>query len=450
MGLNIMEEIIKQVLERVTPTPKEHERELELTDLLMKKLARKDVKPMLVGSLAKKTDLRGDKDIDLFLLFKPDVSREDLEKRGLAMGRELFTKLKSKYEIDYAEHPYVMGRYRDYDIEIVPCYSGDKILSAVDRTPMHTHYIKRKLLGSSHLRGEIRLLKQFMKGAGVYGAEAKVQGFSGYLVELLVLYYGSFLNVLKATAGWKFGEIAIDQEKSWEDPRVLKHYFTNAEMIVVDPVDKDRNVAAAVSKQKLAEFIIAAAGFLKNPSMEHFFPTEKKPRSEKELAKNIQERGTLLLAFVFRHGKVNPNSLYDQIRATEKALTQEIREYEFSIFRSGFWTNEKNTSVILLEFDVWNLPRIKHHLGPPIDVDAKNQERFLEKYKKDKPYIKDGRWVVNTRRECENVEQVLPRVLMERKGFGKSLRTAKAEVLKNRELLKLVENGFRNYLNTFL
>jgi len=445
-----MDEILKQVLTKVTPTPQEHERELKLADLFIKKLTRKDVKPMLVGSLAKKTDLRGDKDIDIFILFNPGVGRDDLEKRGLALGRELFTKLKAKYEIDYAEHPYVMGRYKDYDVEIVPCYSGDKILSSVDRTPMHTHYIKRKLLGANQLRGEIRLLKQFMKGAGVYGAEAKVQGFSGYLVELLTIHYGSFQNVLKATADWKFGDIALDPEKQWEDPSVLKHFFTNAELIVVDPVDKDRNVAAAVSKQKLAEFIIASAEFLKNPALEYFFPTVKKPRSEKELAKNIRERGTLLLAFAFKHGKVNPNSLYDQIRATERALKQEIEEYEFSIFRSGFWTNEKNTSVILLEFDVWNLPKIKHHPGPPIDVDPANQERFLEKYKTDKPYIKDGRWVVNTEREFKSVGELLPQILKERKGFGKELRTAKFSVLKNKELLRLKENSFRKYLDTFL
>jgi tRNA nucleotidyltransferase (CCA-adding enzyme) len=242
----------------------------------------------------------------------------------------------------------------------------------------------------------------------------------------------------------------LDPEKQWENPEVLKHFFTNASMIVVDPVDKDRNVAAAVSKQKLAEFIIAAAEFLKNPSMEYFFPKEKKPRGEKELLKNIRQRGTKIIAFAFRHARVNPNSLYDQIRTTERALKQEIQEYEFSIFRSGFWTDEKNTSIVLLEFDVWNLPRIKHHLGPPIDVDALNQEKFLEKYKEDKPYIKDGRWVVNTEREYKSVEQLLPAMLKERRGFGKELRKARVQTLQDKEILKIKDKQYRKYLDTFL
>ncbi|MFH1126323.1 MAG: CCA tRNA nucleotidyltransferase [Candidatus Altiarchaeota archaeon] len=445
-----MDKLLAEILKKITPSPEEHERELGMVDLFIKKLGKKDIKPVLVGSLAKKTDLRGDKDIDIFIMFSPDASRERLEKEGLQLGKEVFRRLKVKYEIDYAEHPYVMGKYKNYDVEIVPCYSGGKMLSSVDRTPLHTHYIKRKLLGGKKLRDDIRLLKQFMKGINVYGAEAKVQGFSGYLVELLVLHYGSFINVLKETAKWHFGDIVIDHEGLWEDPKVLKHFFTNAQMVVVDPVDKDRNVAAAVSKQKLAEFIIAAAEFLKKPSVEYFFPKERKAKSEKELLKSIKDRGTMLIAFVFKHGKVNPNSLYDQIRTTENALKQEIHEYEFSIFRSGFWTNERDTSVVLLEFDVWNLPRIKHHLGPPIDVDALNQERFLEKYKKDRPYIKDSRWVVNTERQYKTVEQLTPRLLEERRGFGKELRTAKVKVLQNKDLLKLKEKSYRRHLDVFL
>jgi tRNA nucleotidyltransferase (CCA-adding enzyme) len=445
-----MEKILKEVLRRVTPSPKDHEKELKIAGVFISSLGRREVKPMLVGSLAKKTDLKGDKDIDIFMMFNPKVSRKKLEERGLEMGKEVFRKLKVKHEIDYAEHPYVMGNYRGYDVEVVPCYSGGKMLSSVDRTPLHTHYIKRRLLENKKLRDEIRILKQFMKGINVYGAEAKVQGFSGYLAELLILKYGSFIELLKATAGWKIGEVVIDQEGQWESPETLKHFFTNANMIVVDPVDKDRNVAAAVSKQKLAEFIIAASEFLKQPTMESFFPTEQKARSERELLKDIRRRGTKLIAFAFTHGKVNPNSLYDQLRATEKALIQEIHACGFSTFRSGHWTNEKNKSIVLLEFDVWQLPTIKHQLGPPIDIDPANQERFLEKYRKDRPYIKDGRWVVDTEREFKKIEQLLPAILHERKGFGKELRCAKAGILQDNGILAIRDGDYRRFLDGFL
>ena len=57
------------------------------------------------------------------------------------IGKELLTDT----EESYAEHPYIRGYYKDYYIEIVPCYKIEKSsqkLSAVDRTPLHTDYVK--------------------------------------------------------------------------------------------------------------------------------------------------------------------------------------------------------------------------------------------------------------------------------------------------------------------
>ena len=53
---------------------------------------------------------------------------------------------------------------------------------------------------------EVRLLKRFMKMVGTYGSEFKVGGFSGYLCELMIIRYGSFLKVLKGVFDhWKPG-----------------------------------------------------------------------------------------------------------------------------------------------------------------------------------------------------------------------------------------------------
>ncbi|NYT16992.1 MAG: CCA-adding protein, partial [Methanomicrobiales archaeon] len=36
--------------------------------------------PLIVGSVARETYIRGDRDLDLFLLFEPDLPREELER----------------------------------------------------------------------------------------------------------------------------------------------------------------------------------------------------------------------------------------------------------------------------------------------------------------------------------------------------------------------------------
>lgn len=444
-----MKKLLKEILKEITPTEEEHKKEKAIAEKISKKLERFDVRPILVGSLAKDTDLRGDKDLDIFIMFHKDVSREELEKKGLGIGKKIFEELKAKYEIDYAEHPYTIGFYKGYNIEIVPCYETKELKSAVDRTPYHTKYVKRKLMRNEKLKDEIRLLKRFMKGINVYGAEAKVQGFSGYLAELLAINYGSFENVLNSASGWKFGEV-IDPEKLWKDRESLKYFFTNANLIVVDPVDENRNVAAALSRQKLAEFIVASVEFLKLPSREFFFPKEEKIPEEKELLKRINLRGTKLIALLFQHERINPNSLYSQLRKTKTAITKSIEEPGFRVLKSDLWTNEENSSILLFDFEVWSLPRIKHHFGPPVDKNPRDQENFLEKYREHEPYIKEGRWVVDTKREFTEVENLLEKILSEKEGFGKNFREMKAEMLIGKNVLSIDNKNFLRFLNKFL
>jgi len=433
-----MKEILNKVLSKITPTEEEHEQESFLIAELMALLEKEKVSPILVGSNAKDTDLSGDKDIDIFIRFPAKTSRKRLEERGLEVGKKLFTDLSAKWEIDYAEHPYVKGVVKGYDIEIVPCYMGKKILSSVDRTPFHTEFVRKKLRENPKLRGEIRLLKQFMKANKVYGAEAKVQGFSGYLVELLTIHHGSFVRTLRAVQDWEFTH-TIDPEGLWEDPNSLKHVFTKAVLIVVDPVDKDRNVAAAVSKQKLAEFIVAAKEFLDEPSEKKFLPKKK-----------LESRGSKLVAITFKHGKINENSLYSQLRRTSESLVKTVEDYGFKIFRTGFWTNETDYSIILLEFEVWELPKIMHHRGPPISMDAVHQERFKEKYESEEPYIKDGHWVVDTKRKYTKIEKLTPQILKEKRGFGKQLRNSKLDTLSGEKVVDLEGLEYRKYLTEFL
>lgn len=445
-----MEKLLRETLEVITPTEEEHEKENKLVDNIVKRLKKFDVKPILVGSLAKSTDIRDDKDIDIFIMFHKGVDREDLERTGLEIGKKIFNEMNIEYEIDYAEHPYVSGFYKRYRIEIVPCYETKEPKSAVDRTPYHTQYVRRKLMRKPGLKDDIRILKQFMKGINVYGAEAKVQGFSGYLAELLCINYGSFVNVLKAVGEWKFGE-AIDPENLWKDHGALKYFFTDANLIIVDPVDKNRNAAAAVSRQKLAEFIVASVEFLESPQKEFFFPEKEKLLDEKKLLKRMDGRGTKLIAVKFRHDRINPNSLYSQLRKTKKAMEKSMEEFGFQILKSDFWTDEVNNSLILFDLEVFSLPKIKHHLGPPIDKAPREQENFLSKYRKYKPYIKEGRWVVDTKRKFTGIEEVIPRILEEKHGFGKTLREVKEiEILKGKEVLEIKNKELLKTMNKFL
>lgn len=428
-----MDEVLKSVLKKIVPSRWEQISDQKMVGELVKRLEARRVKPMLVGSIAKGTDLRGDKDIDLFVLFPTSVDRKLLEERGLEIGRDLFNELGVEYEIDYAEHPYVKGVCKGYDIEIVPCYDTVEIRSAVDRSPHHTRYVREKIKERKKLANEVRLLKQFMKSIGVYGAEAKVTGFSGYLAELLVISHGSFKAVVEAVAlGWRMPE-TIDVEDKWDNKDSLKFFFTGDCLIVVDPVDANRNVAAAVSKQKMAEFMHHSREFLKKPSVKYFFLDERKPPSRRELGARMKSRGTEFIVLELTHNRINPNTLYSQLRKTGSHLVTELNKKGFRVMKSSEWTDEERQSVILLELEVWQLPSIKQHEGPVVDAAVlENQEDFLGKYKQDKPYILEDRWMVDIPRKYTNAVDLVKDLIEARDGFGKTLRKeSKIKVLKD-------------------
>ena len=168
--------------------------------------------------------------------------------------------------------PMFMPSIDGFDVDLVPCYLIENaacIKSAVDRTPFHTQYLSARIAG---LEDEVLLLKQFMKGIGVYGSELKVGGFSGYLAELLILRYGSFTDTLKAASSWRPGEI-IDLERH----STVRH---DEPLIVIDPVDPARNVAAALTLDKMLQFAAASRCFLKNPDICFFFPERQMPLTE--------------------------------------------------------------------------------------------------------------------------------------------------------------------------
>ncbi len=156
---------------------------------------------MVVGSVARDTWLSGDRDLDIFLLFPPDLSREDLEEKGLDLARSIARRFTGIFHEKYAEHPYVNATIDGLDVDLVPCYevaSAAAIQSAVDRTPFHTRYISDKI---GPLRDDVLLAKQFAKACGVYGSDQMTEGFSGYLCELLVLHYAGILPPRRGSRG---------------------------------------------------------------------------------------------------------------------------------------------------------------------------------------------------------------------------------------------------------
>ncbi|MEM2924123.1 MAG: CCA tRNA nucleotidyltransferase [Methanocellales archaeon] len=441
------EEILKEVLNRIKPTPEERAILKKISERIIEKIAEIarekgiEARGLLVGSAARNTWLRGDKDLDIFILLPEDLNLDEFEKKGI----EIAESVAEKFEERYAEHPYVKAFINGYEVDLVPCYAisrPEKLKSAVDRTPFHNQYVIEHIKGKED---EVLLLKQFMKGISTYGSELKTQGFSGYLCELLIIKYGSFLETLRQAKHWKYGvKIALEKqgEVEFEHP-----------LVVIDPVDPKRNVAAALSKEKFYEFIAAAREFLEKPSLDFFFPLERKMDGG-EFKEQLKKRGTAFYAVVFKSPNVVEDVLYPQLRKAKQSIEGLLEKHEFKVFKSDVYADSKY-SIILLELSVWRLPYVRRHIGPPVEEEM-HVKRFLAKYRSSaitlsKPYIQGDRYVVELPRKYIEAKDLLEAKL-KTCALGKHLsECAKQgyEILMNEEILKIESQQFYFFLKDF-
>jgi tRNA nucleotidyltransferase (CCA-adding enzyme) len=355
-----------------------------------------------VGSTARGTWVSGDRDIDVFVRFDPETDRETLERVGLRIGNRV---LPDGHE-EYAEHPYVKGTHQGFEVDLVPCYAVETaadIASAVDRTPFHNQYLDDHV--DAELAGEVRLLKQFLKGIGVYGSDLRTQGYSGYLTELLVLAYGGFEAVLEAARDWQ-PPVVLDPEAHGEAE------FSDP-LVVIDPTDPTRNVAAVVTRENVARFIHHARAFLDEPDRSYFFPAAVEPLSPEAVRAEIEARETTPIAVRFDPPDLVDDQLYPQLRRSIAGLVRGLETEGFGVLRSAAWAD--STAVLFVEMGVATLPAVEVHEGPPVHVEA-HASRFLETYADADiygPYVEDDRYVVERDREVRSAVAFVEDSLLE-------------------------------------
>jgi len=437
--------IPEEILKKITPTQADRAKIQALAKELQQKVAlacqEQGVKAVVrvEGSVAKDTWLREEPEIDIFMRLPTTIPRRSLGEIGLKIAREA---TEGARQIErFAEHPYLEAFISDVRLNIVPCYDAKpgEWLSATDRTPFHTDYVKKRL--NDTLRGEVRLLKKFLQGINAYGAEIKTGGFSGYLCELLILHYKSFIETLRAFAMYTQRTV-IDIEGYYTGrEKELKLLFFEP-LVIVDPVDKARNVASAVQPQKLYTLVAAARAYLKTPSQKFFYPPKIKALTADALASKLENRGSALIFLTL--GKIDavPDVLWGQLYKTQRALRKLAELNDFNVLRDAVWSNEKTLSVFAFELEQRELPSVKKHLGPPLKRE-KECENFLTKYASNDgvvsgPYIEDGRWVVELRRRFTDVAELLREKLQE---GGRNIGVAELMSQAFREKLSILVNS---------
>lgn len=409
-----------------------------------------ECEPILVGSAARGTWLSGDHDLDVFIGVPEGSSLLPALEVGRLVG--------PKFEERYAEHAYVHAIFEGFEIDLVPCYlveDASQIISAVDRTPFHSRYVSARIEG---LEDEVLLTKQFMKGIGVYGSELKVGGFSGYLAELLVIRYGSFIAVLEEASCWRPGDV-IDLEghssRLHEDP-----------LVVVDPVDPARNVAAALTLDRMFQFVAASRLFQEEPDLDFFFPSPPTPLSDQELREELDRRKSTLILLEFGGPDLVEDVIFPQLRKAEESVRALFERNGFSLLRSeGDWHRDATFEPpgtdggeeselcgairILFELEVAILPKAERRVGPPA-WEAEHAKKFVASHPApfSGPYVQGGRVVVEVARKYIEASQLLSSqaaALSMGRHLGHELKRG-YKIYRGLEILKIVDPEFRAFM----
>lgn len=291
---------------------------------------------VLGGSYAKGTYIGKDADIDLFVRFPTSLTDEEFKQKTLDMGKDVLDDY--VWYQKYGEHPYTEGFIGQRRVNIVGVFDVKKgqYRSAADRSPYHVEYINSKLSDSQ--KQDAKKLKQTFKGLGIYGANQKTNGFSGYSTELLVDKHKSYDGVMKYFA---------NTTKSFE---------------LIDPVDKSRHLEVAMSSDVIDTLTLHSRGL--------------------SLSKNVLSPSTTLDLTKITND--NEDSQAGQRSKYLKKMTKALHHNGFSVL----YTDVKDGKAqIHLESDT--LPKYKKMVGPPIK-NQKGTEMFIQAHSSDTTYVDNG------------------------------------------------------------
>ncbi len=376
---------VSKVLKEVLGNLKPQGPSKEITDTLKQLnglIKRSDLKAKAVigGSYAKGTNLPGDHDVDIFVKFSMAYVEKDL---SALLEKVLipFKPLRVHGSRDYFQLK--KGAVNYEFIPVLDIKSQNQVQNVTDCSTLHTVWFKKKGKG---LQDQVRLAKLFCKAQGVYGAESHIKGFSGHVLDILIVHFGSFEKLLKAAQKWKVKTV-IDQGNVHKGKALfnLNKSKTLGPLVVIDPIQRDRNASSGVSEEKFHRFIDAAKAFSKKPSSAFFVPEEL------DLATLKKKFPALLVV------KLKPHEGKDDVVGSKVLkVFEDLRDAlkDFSLIESG-WEFE-DPSILW-----YGLARTKRDTelliqGPPIDI-VQHADAFKKAHKG--AFVKDGRLFAKEKQE---------------------------------------------------
>lgn len=375
-------------------------------------LARQGIqaKVMLGGSAAKGTFLRHDFDCDCFVRFSKRHAKDNLSDL-----LERVLRIFSGVERVPGSRDYFQFVHEGIEFEVVPVLSirsHKTVQNVTDASPLHVGWITKHIRKNPKLRREILLTKLFLKANDLYGAESHIRGFSGHIVDLLVIHYGSFLAFLGDAAQWEQTKV-IDAEGHHQDAIKAINRSKHGPLILVDPIQPERNAAAALSKENFLLLRDVAREFLANPTKKMF---HRKEITKSDLLHQSKGKKLLMLAALPKEGK--HDVMGAKMLKVYQYLMHQLQHHGFHIEDSGWrFTPKRGGEAKALFWFI--LPRkalgpAYEHMGPPVK-DSHHAGKFREKHRR--AVVKGDRLYAKVRRSHRRPEMLVRALIAEKSPY---------------------------------
>jgi tRNA CCA-adding enzyme len=380
--------VYEEILELISPEKEKIEFiEKSLKEFLSKinlniKKAKIKAEIFVGGSFAKKTLIKKDKyDVDVFLRFDKKYEDKTLSELTEKLLKGFLNVIRVHGSRDYFRINYK----EDFFIELIPVLKVNKPKDARNITDLsysHVKYIQKKIK-TQKILNEIMIAKAFCHAKNCYGAEGYIRGFSGYSLELLVYYFGSFEKFVKAIVNSK-EKIVIDIEKDYKNKQQILLDLNGSKLIspiiLIDPTFKQRNASAALSDETFLRFKKDCANFLKNPSVKEF---ERKKTDLETIKKNALKNKREFILVEISTKKDAGDVAGTKLFKFYNHLIEEISRF-FDIFDKGFSYNKKQSSKCFFVVKKKN----EIVFSGPNAKDQINAKKFREEHKK--VFVKKG------------------------------------------------------------
>lgn len=417
-----MKDVLNEELEVISVPRSEVLRLKGIANGFIKKLKEDGLRAYIGGSLAKGTLIwkLDRQDVDIFVVF--DYSEDIVELEGILKKIELPGKLKKIHgsrdyfqivcdpQLDSFGHQTGQG----LTLEVIPVVKNldpELAENVTDVSLRHVKYVAGEIRKKPGIADEIRLAKAFCRAQKCYGAEGYIRGFSGYSLEILVIYFGSFVKFLKGINRTR----VIDSMKYFKGEREIMRELNssklNGPIVVVDPTYKFRNVCAGLGMESFEKFLEVAKDFLKKPSLEFF---EMKELDVEELKEFSKKKGARFLELELKTDRQEGDIAGTKMKKILRFFVEELGRQGQEVLRREFdYSGKKKARGFLVVKE----NSVVETRGPSVGLEEQ-AKKFCEA-KRDAVFKKKGFWWW---RRTVSVESVLGFVKRFEEDMGAEIR----------------------------